>query len=219
MIGEIRDKTDWPNFYRNAGSPEYLVPIAFKQPALKPLQGLSLAEIAKRRNKDPIETHLDLHVEDESGIATLYFITSEDNIRKLVPKPWMSFGSDEAAQEPEGVFLKQLPHPRAYGNFARLLGKFVREEKLLSLEAAIHKCTGLPASNLGLARRGLLREGHFADVIVFDPATVIDKATYEKPHQFAVGMKHVFVNGVQVLKDGEHTGAKPGRALAGAGKK
>lgn len=218
IVVEIRDKTDWPNFFRNAGGPEFVKPISFKQTALKPLQGLSIAEIAQRRGKDPIETLLDLLTEDESGIGTLYFITSDENIRKLVPKPWISLGSDEAAQAPEGVFLKSMPHPRAYGNFARLLGTFVREEKLLPLESAIHKCSGLPATNLGLHRRGYLREGHFADIAIFDPATIAERATYEKPHQYAVGMRHVFVNGQQVLKDGEHTGAKSGRAIGGPGK-
>jgi N-acyl-D-amino-acid deacylase len=218
VVVEIRDKTDWPNFFRNAGGPDFIKPISFKQAALKPLQGQSIAEIAKQRGKDSIETLLDLLVEDESGIGTLYFITSDENIRKLVAKPWISFGSDEAAQAPEGVFLKSMPHPRAYGNFARLLGTFVREEKLLPLESAIHKCSGLPAANLGLDRRGFLREGHFADIAIFDPAAIAERATYEKPHQYAVGMKHVFVNGRQVLKDGEHTGAKAGRAIGGPGK-
>ena len=157
-------------------------------------------------------------LEDESGIGTLYFITAEENIRKIVPKPWVSFGSDEAAQSPEGVFLKSMPHPRAYGNFARLLGQYVRDDKLLPLEVAVHKLSGLPATNLGLVRRGFLKEGYFADVVVFDPATIADKATYDNPYQYAVGVKHVFVNGKQVLKDGEHTGAKPGRALAGPGR-
>src|SRR5260370_1880729 len=157
-------------------------------------------------------------MEDESSIGTAYFITAEENIRKLVGLPWISFGSDEAAQAPEGVFLKSLPHPRAYGNFARVLGKYVRDEMLLSLEAAIRKMTYLPATTLGLDHRGLLHEGYFADVVVFDPKTIADKATYDKPHQYAVGVKHVFVNGVQVLKDGTHTGAKPGRALWGPGK-
>ena len=157
-------------------------------------------------------------VEDESSIGTVYFITAEENIRKLVGLPWVSFGSDEASQAPEGVFLKSLPHPRAYGNFARVLGKYVREEKLLPLAEAVHKLSGLPAMFLGLDHRGFLREGDYADVVVFDPKTIADRATYEKPHQYAVGMKHVFVNGVQVLKDGDHTGAKPGRALWGPGK-
>ncbi len=218
VVDWIRNRTDWPNFYRNAGSPENVVPISFKREALKPLQGKTLAKIAAERGKDPVETLLDLLVEDESSVGTAYFITAEENIRKLVPLPWVSFGCDEAAQAPEGVFLKSIPHPRAYGNFARLLGKYVREEKLLPLEEAVRKLTSLPATNLGLDHRGFLREGYFADVVVFDPKTVADRATYEKPHQYAVGVKHVFVNGVQVLRDGEHTGAKPGRALWGPGK-
>jgi N-acyl-D-amino-acid deacylase len=218
VIDDICNKTDWPNFYRNAGSPDGLLLVSFKQEALKPLQGKTLAQIAKERGKDPVETLLDLLVEDSSSIGTLYFITAEENIRKLVALPWISFGCDEAAQAPEGVFLRSMPHPRAYGNFARVLGKYVREEKLLTLEAAVRKLTSLPATNLGLDRRGALKEGYFADVVVFDPKTIADRATYEKPHQYAVGMRHAFVNGVQVLKDGEHTGAKPGRALAGPGK-
>ncbi len=218
VLADIRDKADWPNFYRNAGSPENIVPIGFKKEGLKPLQGKSLAQIAKDRSKEPVETLLDLLVEDESGVSTAYFITAEENIRKLVPLPWVSFGSDEASQAPEGMFLKSMPHPRAYGNFARVLGKYVRDEKLLTLEEAVRKLTSLPATNLGLDHRGLLREGYFADLVLFDPKTVADRATYEKPHQYAVGVKHVFVNGVQVLKDGEHTGAKPGRALWGPGR-
>jgi N-acyl-D-amino-acid deacylase len=218
LLDDIRNKTDWPNFYRNAGSPDNVVPVSFRQESLKPLQGKTLAQIARDRGKDPVETLLDLLVEDQSSIGTVYFITAEENIRKLIPLPWVSFGSDEASQAPEGVFLKAMPHPRAYGNFARLLGKYVREEKLLPLEEAIRKLTSLPATNLGLDRRGLLRDDYFADVVVFDPKTIIDHATYEKPHQYAEGVRHVFVNGVQVLKDGEHTGAKPGRALWGPGK-
>jgi len=218
ILDEIANKADWPNFYRNAGSPENVVPIGFKTAALKPLQGKSLAVIAKERGKEPLEVLLDLLLEDESSISTAYFITAEENIRKLVALPWVSFCSDEASQAPEGVFTKSMPHPRAYGAFARVLGKYVREEKLLSLEEAIRKMTSLPATNLGLDRRGELRVGHFADVVVFDPKTIIDRATYEKPHQYAEGVKHVFVNGVLVLKDGEHTNAKPGRALWGPGR-
>jgi N-acyl-D-amino-acid deacylase len=219
VLRDIRHKTDWPNFYHNAGSPKNLLLVSFRKKALKPLQGKTLAEIARQRGKDPVMTLLDLLVEDESGIGTVYFITAEKNIRKLIPKPWISFGSDEAAQAPEGVFLKSLPHPRAYGNFARLLGKYVREDKLVSLEEAIRKLTHLPATNMGLDHRGLLRKGYFADVLVFDPKTIADRATYTRPHRYAVGVKQVFVNGVQVLKDGKHTGAKPGRALWGPGKK
>jgi N-acyl-D-amino-acid deacylase len=218
VLDDIRNKTDWPNFYHNAGAPENILLISFKQEALKPLQGKTLAEIARQRGKDPAETLLDLLLEDESSIGTAYFITAEENLRKIVPLPWVSFGSDEAAQAPEGVFLKSMPHPRAYGCFARVLGKYVRDEKLLPLEEAIRKLTSLPAGNLGLDHRGLLQEGYFADVVVFDPRTIADRATHAKPHQYAVGMRHVLVNGVQVLKDGKHTGAKPGRALAGPGK-
>jgi N-acyl-D-amino-acid deacylase len=218
VLSDIRDKTDWPNFYRNAGSPDNVLLIGFKKEALKPLQGQTLAKIAKDRGKDPVETILDLLLEDESGIGTAYFITAEENIRKLVALPWMSFGSDEASQAPEGIFLKSVPHPRAYGTFARVLGKYVREEKLLSLEEAVRKMTSLPATNLGLEKRGLLTDGYFADVVVFDPKTIADRATYEKPHQYSVGVRHVLVNGVPVLKDGEHTKATPGRALWGPGR-
>jgi N-acyl-D-amino-acid deacylase len=143
---------------------------------------------------------------------------SEENVKKEMAKPWISFGSDEAAQAPEGVFLKSNPHPRAYGNFARILGKYVRDEKVITLEEAVRRLSALPAANLGLRERGTLNEGMFADIVVFDPATIGDRATFEKPHQYATGMKEVFVNGVQVLQNGEHTGAKPGRALAGPGK-
>jgi N-acyl-D-amino-acid deacylase len=209
---------NWTGFYENAGAPENILLVSFRKDSLKALQGKSLAEIARQRGRDPVETLFDLLLEDESNIGTVYFITAEANLRKLIPLPWVSFGSDEAAQAPEGVFLKSMPHPRAYGLFARLLGKYVREEKLLPLEEAIRKLTHLPATNLGLDHRGLLSESYYADVVVFDPKTIADRATYEKPHQYAVGMRHVFVNGVQVLKDGEHTGAKPGRALGGPGK-
>ena len=185
---------------------------------MKPLTGKSLAEVAKMRGKDPIETIMDLIAEDESRIDTIYFLMSEENMRKEIAKPWISFGSDEASQAPEGVFLKSNPHPRAYGNFARVLGKYVREEKVITLQEAVRRLSALPATNLGLDHRGFLKEGMFADVVVFDPATIADRATFEKPHQYAVGMKHVFVNGVQVLKDGEHTGAKPGPRLWGPGK-
>jgi N-acyl-D-amino-acid deacylase len=214
----VNSLPNWTSFYQNAGSPDNILLVSFRKENLKPLQGKTLAEVARQRGRDPVETLFDLPLEDESSVGTVYFITAEENLRKLIPLPYVSFGSDEAAQAPEGVFLKSMPHPRAYGNFARLLGKYVREEKLLPLEEAIRKLTSLPATNLGLDHRGLLREGYFADVVVFDPKTIIDRATYEKPHQYAVGMRHVFVNGVQVLKDGEHTGARPGRALGGPGK-
>ncbi|HZE13645.1 MAG TPA: D-aminoacylase, partial [Chthoniobacterales bacterium] len=216
---EVQTPTDkWENLYLDAGSPDKILLSGFKSEKLKPLTGKSLAEIAKMRGKDPIDTAMDLIAEDESRIDTIYFLMSEENVKKEIVKPWISFGSDEASQAPEGNFLKSNCHPRAYGNFARVLGKYVRDEKVLTLEAAIRKLSGLPATNLGLDHRGFVQEGMFADVVVFDPATIADKATFEKPHQYAVGMKHVFVNGAQVLKDGEHTGAKPGRALWGPGK-
>src|SRR5438034_7664150 len=210
---------EWENMYLAAGSPEHILLSEFKSQKLKPLTGKTLAEVAKMGGKDSIDTAMDLIAEDESRIGTIYFMISEENIKKELAKPWISFGSDEASQAPEGVFLKSNPHPRAYGNFARVLGKYVRDEKVVSLTEAVRRLSGLPATNLGLDHRGFLKEGMFADVVVFDPATIADRATFEKPHQYAVGVKHVFVNGVQVLRDGEHTGAKPGRALWGPGKK
>jgi N-acyl-D-amino-acid deacylase len=209
---------DWENLYLAAGSPDRIITVGFKSEKLKPLTGKTVAEIAKIRGKDPIETIMDLIAEDESRIDSIYFLMSEENVKKEIAKPWISFGSDEASQAPDGVFLKSNPHPRAYGNFARVLGKYAREEKVITLSEGIRRMSALPATNLGLDHRGSLKEGMFADVVVFDPATIGDRATFEKPHQYAVGMKHVFVNGVQVLKDGEHTGAKPGRALWGPGK-
>src|SRR5438445_4738999 len=209
---------EWENMYLAAGGPEHILLVGFNSEKLKPLTGKTLAEVAKMRGKDPIDTAMDLIAEDESRIGTIYFMISEENIKKELAKPWISFGSDEASQAPEGVFLKSNPHPRAYGNFARVLGKYVRDEKVIPLAEAVQQLSGLPATNLGLDHRGFLKEGMFADVVVFDPATISDHATFQKPHQYAVGVKHVFVNGVQVLSDGEHTGAKPGRALWGPGK-
>jgi len=213
-----KDSDEWENLYIGAGSPDKILLLGFKSDKLKPLTGKSLAEVAKMRGKDPITTIMDLIAEDESRIGTVYFLMSEENVKKELARPWISFGSDEASQAPEGVFLKSNPHPRAYGNFARILGKYVREEKVIPMTEAVRRLSGLPASNLGLDHRGFIQEGMFADIVIFDPATIADRATFEKPHQYAVGVKHVFVNGVQVLKDGEHTGAKPGRALSGPGK-
>ncbi len=213
------DSDKWENLYLAAGSPDKILLVGFKSDKLKPLTGKTLAEVAKMRGKDPIDTMMDLIAEDESRIGTIYFIMSEDNVKKELAKPWISFGSDEASQAPEPPFTKSNPHPRAYGNFARVLGKYVRDEKVVPMTEAIRRLSGLPATNLGLDHRGFLEEGMFADVVVFDPATIVDRATFDKPHQYAIGMKHVFVNGVQVIKDGEHTGAKPGRALCGPGKK
>jgi N-acyl-D-amino-acid deacylase len=213
------DSDKWENLYIAAGSPDKILLVGFKSDKLKPLTGKTLAEVARVRGKDPIDTMMDLIAEDESRIGTIYFVISEDNVKKQLAKPWISFGSDEASQAPEPPFTKSNPHPRAYGNFARVLGKYVRDEKVVPMTEAIRRLSGLPATNLDLDHRGLLNEGMFADVVVFDPATIADRATFDKPHQYAVGMKHVFVNGVQVIKDGEHTGAKPGRALWGPGKR
>ena len=209
---------DWENLYQLAGSPDRILLVGFRTEALKPLTGKTLAEAAKLRGKDPIETIMDLVYEDHSRVQTVYFMISEDNIKKQLRQPWVSLGSDAASMAPEGAFLRSSTHPRAYGNFARLLGKYVREEKVITLQEAVRRLSGLPATNLGLDHRGFLKPGMFADVVVFDPATIADRATYENPHQYSVGVKQVFVNGVQVLKDGEHTGAKPGRALWGPGK-
>ena len=213
-----KDSDEWENLYIGAGSPDRILLFGFKSDKLKPLTGKSLAEVAKMLGKDPITTIMDLISEDESRIGAVYFLMSEENVKKELTKPWISFGSDEASQAPEGVFLKSNPHPRAYGNFARVLGKYARDEKVMPLTEAVRRLSGLPATNLGLDHRGFIKEGMFADVVVFDPATITDHATFEKPHQYATGVKHVFVNGVQVIKDGEHTGAKPGRALWGPGK-
>ena len=161
---------------------------------------------------------MDLVLEDQSRVGTVYFMMSEDNIKKQIKQPWVSFGSDAASMAPEGDFLKSSTHPRAYGNFTRLLGKYVRDEKVITLQEAVRRLSALPATNLGLDHRGFLKPGMFADIVIFDAAAVGDKATFEKPHQYAVGVKHVFVNGVQVLKDGEHTGKFSGRALWGPGK-
>ncbi len=210
--------SDWENLYALAGSPDRVLLVGFRNEVLKPLTGKTLAEVAKMRGKDPVETIMDLVLEDRSRVGTVYFMMSEENIKKQMQLPWVSFGSDAAAMATEGNFLKSSTHPRAYGNFARLLGKYVRDEKVISLQEAIRRLSGLPATNLGLAGRGFVKAGMFADVVVFDPATIADRATFEQPHQYAVGMKHVFVNGVQVLKDGVHTNAKPGRALWGPGK-
>ena len=209
---------EWENMFLLPGSLDRILLVGFRSEKLKPLTGKTLAEVAKLRGTDPTDTVMDLILEDRSRIGTIYFMMSEENIKKQMAQPWVSFGSDAASMAAEGVFLKSSTHPRAYGCFARLLGKYVREEKVISLAEAIRRLTSLPATTLELARRGLLKEGYFADVVVFDPRTIADTATFENPHQYAVGVKHVFVNGVQTLRDGEHTNAKPGRALYGPGK-
>jgi N-acyl-D-amino-acid deacylase len=209
--------TEWENFLLAAGSAENVLLTGFKSEALKPLMGKTLAAVAALRGKSPEETAMDLVIEDGSRVSTVYFLMSEDNVRKQIALPWMSFCSDMESVAAEGVFLKSSIHPRAYGSFARVLGRYARDERLLSLQEAIRRMTSLPAENLRLERRGRLKAGHFADVVVFDAAKIQDHATYDKPHQYATGVRHVFVNGVQVLRDGEHTGATPGRALRGPG--
>ena len=208
--------SDWENLYFGAGADKMILS-GFKSDALKPLTGKTLAEVAAMRGKPAEEVAMDLVVEDGSRVGTVYFLMSEDNVRKQIQLPWMSFGSDAASQSTEGVFLKSGAHPRTYGNFSRLLGRYVRDEKLISLEQAVYRLTTLPATNLGIKDRGALKPGYYADVVVFDPATIGDRSTFEKPHQYSVGMRDVFVNGVAVLKDGEHSGATPGRAVRGAG--
>ncbi len=209
---------DWENLYLGAG-PDNIICTGFTKDSLKYLTGKRLSEIAKMRGKTPEETILDLIIQDHSRIEVIYFLMSEDNVKKQLKLPYMSLGSDAASMAPEGVFLKSSTHPRAYGNFAKMLGQYVRDEKLMPLEEAIRKMSGLAAQQLHIKKRGTLEVGNYADVIVFDPAKVNALATYEKPHQLAVGMIDVFVNGTQVLKDGEHTNAKPGRAVFGPGKK
>ncbi|BBB12415.1 N-acyl-D-amino-acid deacylase family protein [Sphingopyxis sp. FD7] len=207
---------DWENLYFGAGADKMILS-GFKSEALKPLTGKTLAEVAAMRGKSPEETAMDLVIEDGSRVGTVYFLMSEDNVRKQIQLPWMSFGSDAASQATEGVFLKSGAHPRTYGNFARLLGRYVRDEKLIPLEQAVYRLTTLPATNLGITDRGALKPGYYADVVVFDPATIADRSTFEAPHRYSVGVRDVFVNGKQVLKDGEHSGAMPGRAVRGAG--
>ena len=207
---------DWENLFL-AAEPEGMLFSGFRNEALRPLIGRTLAEVAAERGTSPADTIMDLVVEDGSRVETLYFLMSEDNVRKKIALEWVSFGSDAAAMAPEGLFLNENPHPRTYGNFARLLGRYVRDEGIIPLEEAIRRLTSLPATNLALRNRGALRPGYFADVVVFDPGSIADRATYEIAQQYSTGMVHVFVNGTQVLRDGEHTGALPGRVVRGPG--
>lgn len=214
---EMTTPTDqWENFFTGAG-PEGTLLVGFKSEALKPLTGKTLAEVARTRGTSPEETAMDLVIEDGSRVEAVYFLMSEDNLRTQLKRPWVSFGSDAGSLAPEGPFLLSNPHPRAYGNFARWLGRYVRDERLVSLGEAIRRLSALPAENLGLGDRGHIAPGLMADVVVFDPARIQDHATFEKPHQYSTGVVHVFVNGVQVLRDGDHTGATPGRVVRGPG--
>jgi N-acyl-D-amino-acid deacylase len=207
----------WENLYLAAGSPEKLLLAGFKNAALKPLTGKTLAEVAALRGKSPEETAMDLVVEDHSRVSTVYFLMSEDNVQKALARPWVSIGSDAEAPAPEDVFLKSSAHPRTYGAFARVLGHYVRDEKLLTLPEAIRRMTSLPAETLRLERRGRLTPGYHADVVVFDPGAIQDHATYQQPHQLSTGVLHVYVNGVAVVQAGKHTGAKPGQVVRGPG--
>jgi N-acyl-D-amino-acid deacylase len=211
--------TDWENLYYGAGSPERVLLLGFRKNSLSKYIGKTLGEAAKMMNTTPEDAAIDLIIEDSSRVEVAYFLMNEDNVKKQIALPWVSFGSDAGSMAPEGNFLKQSTHPRAYGNFARVIGHYVRDEKVLSLQQAIQKLSNVAAHSLNINKRGELKVGNFADVLVFDPAKVKDNATFEKPHQYASGMIHVLVNGVQVLKNGEHTNAKPGRFVKGAGAK
>jgi N-acyl-D-amino-acid deacylase len=218
VIDEMRRPAQgWENFLHAVDSPDGILLASFKNDALKPLTGKTVGEVARMRGRSPEDTIVDLVIEDDSRVGAIYFTISEDNVRRQIGLPWMSFGSDAASLAPEGVFLRSSPHPRAYGTFARLLGKYVREERVIPLAEAIRRLTTLPAANLGIERRGALAPGMFADVVVFDPARIQDHATYEHPHRYATGVAHVLVNGVAVLRDGEHTGARPGQVVRGRG--
>jgi len=215
VIAEMRNSnTAWDNLYALAG-PEGTLMLQFKNPKLKPLTGKRLSEIAAMRHESPEDTAIDLVIEDGSRVGIAYFLMSEDNIKRELALPYVSFGSDESAEAPEGVFLKSHPHPRAYGNFVRVLGHYSRDEKVISLAQAIRKLSALPASNLSLHNRGMLKAGNFADVVIFDPATVQDHATYDRPQEFATGVSEVFVNGIEALRNGAPTGAHSGRFVRG----
>jgi len=208
----LSESAEWENGYLHAG-PEGISLVGFKNEALKPLTGMTLKQIADQRSKHPAEVAMDLVIEDVSRVDAVYSWMSEENLSKQLRLPWVTFGSDGSSMSPSGEYLKSSTHPRAYGNFARLLGKYVREEKVISLAEAVRRLSALPAANLGLLFRGKLDQGHAADIAIFDPAKVRDTATFENPHQLAEGMVHVLVNGVPVLQNGKHTGAKPGLVL------
>ena len=218
VLAEMRDPdVEWENLRLLAGSDDRLILIEFKSPRLKPLIGRTLEDVARERGTSAEETVVDLIIEDDSRVGTAYFLMSEDNVELGLKQPWVSLGSDAESSAPEGVFLESSTHPRAYGNFARFLGHYVRDRKLMSLQEGVHRLTGLPAANWKLRDRGCLQPGCFADIVVFDPATIADHATYAAPQRYATGVGEVFVNGVQVLRNGEHTGAMPGRVVRGPG--
>jgi N-acyl-D-amino-acid deacylase len=217
VVTEMTDPdAEWENRFVQAG-PGNILLLGFDNPDLKPLIGKTLAEVAAARGTSPAETAIDLVLEDDSRVDVSYFMMSEDNVRRKAAQPWISFGSDAAAPAAEGVFLQSNPHPRAYGTFATVLGDFVRERRIVPLREAIRRMTSFPAANNGITDRGRLAQGWFADGVVFDPAVIDDRATFEEPHQYAVGVQHVLVNGQPVIRDGEHTGALPGRVVRGPG--
>lgn len=217
-LDEMRKPSDkWENLLLMAGSPERVLLLGFANDSLKQFVGKTLAEVSKIYGKSPEETAMDLVITDSTRVGTAYFMMNEENIKRQIALPYMSFCSDAESPTTEGVFLKSNTHPRAYGNFSRLLGKYVRDEKVIPMEEAIYKLTALPAANLKIKKRGSITPGNFADLAIFDAAKIQDHATFEKPHQYSTGMMHVFVNGTQVLKEGEHTGAKPGRVVRGPG--
>jgi N-acyl-D-amino-acid deacylase len=211
------DPQEWENLYNAAGGAENVILLGFRQDSLKPFIGKTLAEVARLKNQSPEETAMDLIIQDSSRIDVAYYLMSEENIHKQIALPWISFGSDAGSYATEGLFMKFNPHPRAYGNFARVLGKYVRDEKRITLQEAVRRLTTLPATNLRLTKRGSLAIGNYADIVIFDPATIRDNATFEKPHQYASGVMHVLVNGKIVIKNGVHTGAKPGKFVKGPG--
>ena len=218
VLQEMRTPTDkWENLLRNTGDPEGVLLLGFANDSLKRFTGKTLGYVAKVHGKSPEETAMDLVIADSTRVETAYFLMSEGNIKRQIELPYVSFGSDAGSPAAEGMFLKYKTHPRAYGNFSRLLGKYVREEKVVPLEEAIRRLTSLPTGNLKIQKRGLLQPGYFADVVAFDPEKIQDHATFENPHQYSTGMVHVFVNGEQVLAGGEHTGARPGRIVRGPG--
>jgi N-acyl-D-amino-acid deacylase len=218
VITEMRTPSNtWENLLQMSGSPEKVLLVGFANDSLKKLTGKTLAEVAAIHGKSPEETAMDLVITDSTRIGTVYFMMSEDNVKRQIKLPYVSFGSDAESSAPEGVFLKSSTHPRAYGNFARLLSKYVREEKVITLQEAVRRLTSLPAGNLKIKKRGMLTSGNYADIVLFDANKIQDHATFEKPMQYATGMVYVFVNGVMVLSKGEHTGATPGRAVRGPG--
>jgi N-acyl-D-amino-acid deacylase len=219
VVAEMKIPSDqWENLMLGAGSPENVLLIGFAKDSLKKLyMGKTLGAVAKLHGKSAEETAIDLVIADSTRIETVYFLMNEENVKRQITLPYMSFGSDAGSMASEGVFLKSSAHPRAYGNFARLLGKYVRDEKVITLEEAIRKLSALPAANLGIKKRGMLKTGNYADVVLFDPEKIQDHATFENPHQYATGMVHVLVNGTVVLENGEHTGNTPGRVVRGPG--